>query len=208
MVESHDNFHRFLDKVEVTTRNMVFFWKGLLPENPSFDQLNEISGKIADDNEALKSQFETAFLTPVQKTQTTLVYLSYLNNVMNRAERSPEIKELLNKIKIKTLKTSNRHTFLTANKLSEMDTGDNSEAVNIESASLGIDFMEECHRLNKKGIVICGGEEHNLGKIINLNEQMYTMFGFRLEDLQQESINHLMPVAFARHHDNIIRLYL
>lgn len=127
---------------------------------------------------------------------------------MNRAERSPEIKELLNKIKIKTLKTSNRHTFLTANKLSEMDTGDNSEAVNMESASLGIDFMEECHKLNKKGIVICGGEEHNLGKIINLNEQMYTMFGFRLEDLQQESINHLMPVAFARHHDNIIRLYL
>lgn len=55
MVQSHDNFHKFLDKVEVTTRNMVFFWKGLLPENPSFDQLNEISGKIADDNEALKS---------------------------------------------------------------------------------------------------------------------------------------------------------
>jgi len=54
MILSHHNFHRFLDTVEVTTRNMVFFWKGLLPENPSFDQLNEISGKITDDNEALK----------------------------------------------------------------------------------------------------------------------------------------------------------
>lgn len=103
------------------------------------------------------------FLTPVQKTQTTLVYVSYLNRVMNRAERSPEIKELLNKIKIKTLKKSNRHTFLTANRLSEMDTGDNSEAVNMESVSLGIDFIEECHKLNKKGIVVCSGEEYNLG---------------------------------------------
>jgi len=37
---------------------------------------------------------------------------------------------------------------------------------------------------------------------------MFTMFGFRLEDLQQESINQLMPVAFARHHDNLIRMYL
>ena len=187
---------------------MVFFWKGLLPDNPSFDQLNEISGKIADDNEALKNQFERAFLTPVQKTQTTLVYVGYLSRVMNRAERSPEIKELLNKIKIRTLKKANKHTFLTVNRLAEGENGENSEAVNIESYSLGIDFVEEAHKLNKKGIVVCGGEERNLGKIINLNEQMFSMFGFRLEDLEQQSINELMPRAFAQHHDNLIRLYL
>lgn len=208
MVESHNNFQNFIDQVELTTKNMVFFWKGLLPDNPSFDQLNEISGKIADDNESLKYQFDTMFVTPVQKTQTTLVYVGYLNRVMNRSERSPEIKELLNKVKIRTLKKMNKHTFLTSNKLQDGETAENSEFLNQENFSLGIDFVEESHNLNKKGIVICGGEQHNLGKIINLNEQMFAMFGFKAEDLQKQSINELMPRQFAVHHDKIIRLYL
>ena len=32
MVESHNNFQNFIDRVEHTTKNMVFFWKGLLPD--------------------------------------------------------------------------------------------------------------------------------------------------------------------------------
>lgn len=104
MVQSQNNLNNFVDKVGHTTQNMIYFWKGLTPEKPNFEQLNEISGRIADDNESIKSVFENNFLTPVQKTQVTLIYVGYLVRVMNRAERSPEIKELLHKVKIRTSK--------------------------------------------------------------------------------------------------------
>ena len=81
------------------------------------------------DNESLKLEFEGMFVTPVQKTQSTLVYVGYLNQVMNRAERSPEIKELLNKIKFKSFVKTKKQTFQTSNLLQDGESGDNNEAV-------------------------------------------------------------------------------
>lgn len=181
MVQSQNNLNNFVDKVEHTTQSMIYFWKGLTPEKPNFDQLNEISGRIADDNEEIKSEFENHYFTAVQKTQVTLIYVGYLVRVMNRAERSPEIKELLHKVKIKTAKQNAANGFVTQSqsRVSEGETNEQYDLIKREIDSIGLDFIEESHKLGKKGIIIVGGDQNNIGKIINMNSQMPLMLGYK-----------------------------
>lgn len=70
-----------------------------------------------------------------------------------------------------------------------------------------IDYVEEAHKLDRSGIIVCSGEKYSMGQVLNTNERIHQMFGYTNKELIGQNINTLMPEFFKYEHTKWMRDY-
>jgi PAS domain S-box-containing protein len=78
----------------------------------------------------------------------------------------------------------------------------------ISKSKTKIDYVEEAHLLDKKGIIVLSGELNEIGNIINCNDSIYDLFGYLSKDVVGQNVNILMPRQFQYQHNVWIKDYL
>lgn len=174
MVRSYNTYNNFVKKVQLISENMNMFWKEMALQKPNFSRLGNLGFWVAEESEHLKHDFEEMEVTKVYRTQSTLLYIGYLSRVMNKDERGLEIKNLLSQIGIEASTQDNITTTVGSMRHFDLqEGGDPTEAQFLDDQGLNIDYVEEAHKLDKKGIVVCSGDLNQMGNIININDRIH-----------------------------------
>lgn len=62
---------------------------------------------------------------------------------------------------------------------------------------------------NESSVLIeIGGEPKNLGRILNLNQAVYNVFGYTKTELEFGNVNSFLPLKMQRFHDNFLLNYV
>lgn len=179
MVHSYNSFHKFMERIHMVSRCLEMFWKEMQLQRPNFKRLGTLGFKVSEVTEDLKHQYEEMRISHIYMVQATLIYVGFFSKVLNKDENSLAIRKLLSKIGIETHhheEVNNTSSAIKNLKIGEFSSWE-------EATSLGIDYLEESHKLNKRGIIVCSGEQKYIGEIINTNNRIYQMFGYSNKEM-------------------------
>ena len=210
MVHSYNTFNKFTHKIKAISENTNLFWKELGLQRPNFNRLENLGFWIAEETENLKHYFNDMEVTRGYRTQCTLLYIGYLNRVLNKDERNSEIKQLRSKIGIDFTGQSMMTMSLGTNTMKHINMElieESQQNDYMKINALGVDYVEESHKLNKKGIIVCSGEQKSIGKVININDRVFQLFGYKNRDVINQNVSIMMPHFIGGKHDKWMQAY-
>ena len=158
----------------------IEFWKELTENSIDTGKLEKFGSTIISEKEKTKETFDELCLMNPNNCNALKLYGFFLRNVANDESQHMKILDRADTIK-----------------------------QNMSSAKLVTDEKRLKYGDNSKtAIFVISGNEHELGCIQNINNQVNLLMGWTRKDLLGQNLSMVMPKVFGETHDFVLNRYL
>jgi len=175
-VSIEEKRRQFEVSIQECTQRVSEFWGLLLSVNLRIDKMYTLGGNISESFKTVHEYFNEIISIFPDHVKTYLLYSMFLKDVANSEIEAEEYQDKAHQI-LKSIDTSKRQAY----------SSESTFSVNRETA-----------------IVIISGDLHNLGIILNVNEDTQQIFGYSYNELVSSSVNKIMPKILAASHDKFL----